>query len=423
MKALAALALALAACTSSTGTVRVSLITAPGSHLLDAVQTLRVTLTQPRKVIEATRSSTGFDLALEFDAVTDSGALIVEGLDAAGTLVACGQSPRFPVTGISARVSVYLAAPRTIAISPVALAAPRTEIAVAALPYGAVIAGGAESASAASTSIAIYNAYVHELDEGVPLPAARSGMAIAIGAGGGVYLFGGAGSDGVPVGTLWRFDTTVPQHGKLDAIADQPSFARSGQLLVPIGTEHFLITGTPALELTSGMVMARSDIAELPATGAAATGDATPTAVFSGAALVRFRGGSFDTLPGGGRGHAVATKLPDGRIAVLGGAPGGRDALVIDGATGAVTTVSNALSQERRDPVVATTSRHVVVAGGVDDAGRIASADVLDATSLALLATLPVVPRPGGFAIALPNDQVLLGGGAASLELFTPEPP
>jgi hypothetical protein len=36
------------------------------------------------------------------------------------------------------------------------------------------------------------------------------------------------------------------------------------------------------------------------------------------------------------------------------------------------------------------------------------------------------VPRSGGFAIALPNEQVLLGGGApasAALELFTPAPP
>ena len=63
MKALAALA--LAGCAGSGGTVQVSLVTAPDAHVLDAVQKLRVTLTQPRQVVEATRSGSGFDLALE----------------------------------------------------------------------------------------------------------------------------------------------------------------------------------------------------------------------------------------------------------------------------------------------------------------------------------------------------------------------
>jgi hypothetical protein len=89
--------------------------------------------------------------------------------------------------------------------------------------------------------------------------------------------------------------------------------------------------------------------------------------------------------------------------------------------------VPGALSTPRIRPAVATTPRHVVVAGGTDASGApIATADVLDARTLARLATLPILARTGGFAIALPNDQVLLGGGApaaAALELFTPEPP
>ena len=155
----------------------------------------------------------------------------------------------------------------------------------------------------------------------------------------------------------------------------------------------------------------------------------TPTAIFAGAALVRFRDNRFDTLPGTGRSEAAAITLPDGRIAVLGGpdAPGARDALIVDGATGAVTTAGDALSTARRQPAVAATARHIVVAGGTDAGGApIASADVLDAHTLARLATLPILPRTGGFAIALPNQQVLLGGGApasATLELYTPEPP
>lgn len=422
MKALAALA--LAGCAGSGGTVQVNLVTAPDAHLLDAVQKLRVTLTQPHQVVEATRSGSGFDLALEFDAVADSGALIVEGLDGAGALVACGESPKFPVAGISARVSVYMAPPTSIALSPAALGAARSQVAGAALPYGAVVAGGLEGA-APSSSIAVYNAFVHELDEGIALPAPRAAMAIAA-ASGLVTLFGGTGNDGQPTGTLWHFDTTVAPKGAFTMIADQAGFARAGQLLVPIGADHFLITGAPALELASTTLSARSEVTGLPA-AAAVSGDATPTAIFVGASLVRFRGGSFDTLAGAGRSEATATTLPDGRIAVLGGTPASRDAIVIDGATGAVSTVTDALSTPRRQPAVATTARHIVVAGGSDATGTaIGSADVLDARTLAHLATLPILPRSGGFAIALPNEQVLLGGGApasAALELFTPAPP
>jgi len=88
-------ALAVCSCAGTTGTVAVELVTAPDSHVLDPVQRLRLTLTEPHQVVEAPRSSAGFDLAIELDATMAGGALIVEGFDAAGALVACGQSPVF----------------------------------------------------------------------------------------------------------------------------------------------------------------------------------------------------------------------------------------------------------------------------------------------------------------------------------------
>jgi hypothetical protein len=427
MRALAALA--LCGCTGTTGTVTVDLLTAPDSHVLDPVQRLRLTLTQPHQVVETTRGSAGFDLAIELDATTTGGALIVEGFDAAGALVACGQSPVFSLGAINATVSIYVAAPRSIALAPKALGAARSGVAGAPISYGAVLAGGLEAASAPSTSIAVYNAYDHTLLEGVPLPAARAGLAITAGAGSTVYLFGGTGGDGKPTGTLWLFDTAAPSMGSFTPITDQPAFARSGELLVAVDSAHFLITGSPALELQLGAttaLTARSEVTGLPA-AAAVSGGAAPTAVFAGTALVRFRNDQFDTLTGDGRSDATATTLPDGRIAVLGGTPATTDALVIDPAAGTVSTVPGALSAARIHPAVATTSRHIVVAGGTDDSGApIATADVLDAHMLTHLATLPILARSGGFAVALPNDQVLLGGGApaaAALELYTPEPP
>ncbi len=430
-KAALALALALAsgACTGTTGTVTLDLATAPGSSVLDGVARLRLTITNPHQVIEAARTATGFDLALDLDATGGNGALIVEGLDAGGTLVACGQSPPFPVAAINAHIVVYMAPPRSIALSPRTLPAPRSEVSGTALAYGAVLAGGRDAGGAPSTEIAIYNAYDHTLVDGIPLPAARTGIALGTGTSGAVYLFGGSGPDGNPTGTLWRFDTTVPPNGAYTTITDQAGFARTNQRIVPTGPEHYLITGTPALGLDIGTLAARTDIAALPAVAAAVVpADGMPAAIFAGAQLVRFRGGAFDTLAGSGRSNASAATLPDGRVVVIGGgAPLSRDALVIDAATGMVTVIPNALVTPRSTPSVAATSRHLVVAGGTDMSGAvIATAEVLDAQTLAPIAVLPILPRTGTFAIALPNDQVLLAGGtpaAGGLELFTPEPP
>ena len=109
-----------------------------------------------------------------------------------------------------------------------------------------------------------------------------------------------------------------------------------------------------------------------------------------------------------------------------GGEPASRDAIVVDG-DGVVTVLPDALATPRARPTIAATGRHLLVAGGSDASGApVASAELFDVTTLAPLAVLPMLARSGGFAIALPNDQILLGGGApaaATLELFTPEPP
>ncbi|TMQ06348.1 MAG: hypothetical protein E6J90_45535 [Deltaproteobacteria bacterium] len=428
MRALAALA--LCACTGTTGTLQIELITAPDSHVLDPVTALQVTLTNPHRRMVTTRTGSGFALAFEIDASNTGGALIVEGLDATGKLVASGQSPVFPESAINATVAIYIAAPNSIALSPVALGAARSEVAGTAISYGAVLAGGRDAGGARSTSIAVYDAFNHSLTEGVPLPEARAGLAMAAGSRGSIYLYGGTGPDGNPTGTLWRFDTTIPPKG-LFFMVDQVSYVRSAELLVPLGADHFLITGVPALEVKSDMVDKRTDVLGLPSAAASLVpGDGVPTAVFAGSTLTRFRGTAFDNL-GAGRSNASAATLPNGRVVVIGGGdpPGTHDALLIDGVNGGIGVVTGVLATTRFHPLVAATSRHLIVAGGTDASGAaIATAEVLDATKPTLdhIATLPILPRTGGFAIALPNDQVLMGGGApasAALELFTPEPP
>ncbi|HEU4729678.1 MAG TPA: kelch repeat-containing protein [Kofleriaceae bacterium] len=425
---LAPAALALAACSGTTGTVQLELATAPGSHVLDAVETLRLTLTNPRQTVEATRGPGGFDLALDLEAGGTASALIVEGLDAAGGVVAYGQSPLFPVAAINAHIVVYVAPPNSVALAPIGLGSPRSEVSGTALDYGAVLAGGRDPDGNPSTSIGIYNAYDHTFIEGIPMPEARAGVALGTGNAGQVYLFGGTGPSGAPTGTLWRFNTTQAPNGGFTVLDTRDALARSGQLLIELVPELYVVTGAPPLELRLGSLTQLTGMPSLPPAGSSSVAsDGAPAAIFTDSALVRYHAGSFEVLPGGGRIDGAVATLPGGDIIVLGGgSPLSRDALVID-AGGAVTTMPGVLATGRVRPSVAVTGRHIVVVGGTDETGAtIASAEVIDAGTLAPVATVPVLPRTGAFAIALPTDQVLIAGGTparSDIELFTPGPP
>jgi len=147
--------LALLAGTQSTGgTLDVSLTVAPGSHVLDNVQTLRLVITNPHQIQTATRGDNGFTIALDLDATGSSTSLIVDGLDASGAIIATGAAD-VSRRRLTAKIVIYMAAPNTIGAAPLALAAPRDQIGLAALSYGAVLAGGRDAAGAPSDAIAI----------------------------------------------------------------------------------------------------------------------------------------------------------------------------------------------------------------------------------------------------------------------------
>lgn len=421
---LAAIALA-AGCTGTVGTVSVSLVTAPGSTVLDAVQTLRLTVTNPRQVTTASRTASGFAIVIDLPATGDAGALIVDGLDGGGALVATGASPAFPVGAIDAKIAVYMAAPNTIGAAPVMLPAPVAGFAAGTLSYGALFAGGLDATGAPSDKVAIYNAFDHTLLGGLPLPGPRAGIALGVGAGPDVYLFAGRDAASNPTGTAWRFDTSVAPSGQYLDYGDKAGFARTGQVALPIGNESFLISGTPVAELSGldGSMVARNEVPTLPAAGATiVAGDGVTTTLFVGAAgVIRFRNGAFDTLPVAGRDGANVVGLPGGKLLVVCGGP---DALRIDAATGTAETFPGLPTTPSNGCAVAATSRFVVIVTG-------ATAEIYDAGTLAPVTTAPlVVARTGAAAIALPNGQILIGGGVdpsgaptAILELFTPASP
>lgn len=454
MRAAALLAWAAAAgaaCTSGSGTILVSLTVAPGSTVLDTATTLRVTVTDPPSVTLAARGGDGsFDAAIAFDAIQAEGVIIVEGLDAGSAVVAVGESPPFPLAAVNAKLVIYLAAPDSFASAPLSLDAGRTGITVVPVAFGGVLAGGRDAAGSASAELRVYNAFDHTIASGLPLAATgsdgagsqpRSDMAGAAGTSGLVYFFGGTDGSGAATGTLWRFNPTTAPAGSYEDLGPHAELARAGQTMLLDGTETFVITGSPALDLDgeTKALTTRRDLAAAPAEAARTLGtDGTPIAIFAGAAGVsRLRAGVVDmlTVAGGARTDHAVVGLAGGQVAILGGSDAGtptRAGILLDAAAGTATTVTAALSSVRLHPAVAATARYVVVAGGTDETGAVVStADILDAATLQPRFTKPlVVPRTRATALALPNEQVLIVGGldangqpTAVLELFTPDAP
>jgi hypothetical protein len=436
VKRLAVLA-AVAACDGNSGLVSVSLTSAPGSHLLDDVQTLHVTNANPHEVHDVSRTSSGFDLALDFDATGEATSLAIDGLDASGTVIAAGASPQFFLGPLDGNINIYMAAPNSVAASPTVLDPPRSEVGVGTLTYGALLAGGKLSTGAPNDTLAIYNVFDHTIVQGLPLPAARAGVVVGIGANGIAYLFGGTDEAGAPTSNLYRFDTTIAPAGMYTDFGTKAGYERANELAIPIANEHFLLTGTPVGNLFGfgGSIATTPDITTLPAAGTSflAT-DGVATAIFADAnGVTRYHGGTFTTVDASAAARAGANvvALPDGTAVVVCGTPtsGAADAIRIDGATATIQAFPGVPSTTRTGCAAIATARHLIIAGGTLDSGAVATtAEIFDAHTLAPIATSPLaVPRTGAQAIALPNGQVLIAGGVdatgapiATLELFTP---
>jgi hypothetical protein len=407
----------LAGCpTAVSGTIELGLTTAPGSTLLESVTRLRVTITNPRQVVEATRGPDGFALTLDVEATGDPGSLIVEGFDANAGLVVVGQSPEFGVAAINARIIVYLAPPLSIARAPVSLSPARANVSGDLLTYGVIFAGGLDATSGApSDALAIYNAFDHTLVGGKPMPAPRDGIVVVTGAAGIVSLFGGRDAAMNPTGTYWLFDTNFTPSGAYLEVTDSPGFARADEVAFLVGPDKFVATGTPVLDIQAATIAARSDVAGLAPTGAShllANGMRTALTIDTLGRLVRFHDNVFDVLAVARPGGAVAA-LSEGRYLVVGGgtAEESNDVIVVD-AAGGTTTVADVLVSPRADAHVTATSRHVVITGN--------PIEILDATTLQPIATRDPID---GTPFSLPNGQVLIVDNTnGELSLFTPPP-
>lgn len=424
-------ALALAACSGDAAVITVDLATAPGSTLLDSVQTLRMIITDPRRVVTAERTGNGFDLGFDVPAEGTSAAILVDGLDASGSVIASGATPNFAFGGVDGHVVVYMAAPNTVAIAPQALEPARSAIAAGTLVYGAAFAGGTLASGEASDAIAIYNSYDHTLVAGRPLPAPRAGLALGVGTLG-LYLFGGRNELGTPTQSLWRFDPQQAPSGVYFEYGEKPGFGRADERFVPTGNEHFLITGTPGAELLGldGSMVAHDEVPSLPRDGVTVTAnDGSIESFFVGAdGVVRCRASTCELTALPGRTSSRVVALPGGKVGVV---CGSTTLVRIDAATVVAETIAGIPSVAKTGCAAAVTSRHLVIVGGTTASGIDDTVEIYDAATLARVAISTLaVPRTDAIAIALANDQVLIAGGldaggqpTATLELFTPANP
>jgi len=441
----AAVATALVGCQGDVGTISISLVTAPGSTVLDPVTKLRATLSSPVRVVEADRGPNGFSLELEVDADARTSVIVVEGLDAAGQVLAVGATPPLPLVALDADIAIYLAAPQSLAAAPVALDPPRSELGATLLPYGVLFAGG-NAATGPTRDLDIYSAYTHDLTAGLDLPAERRGMAVGISTSGYAYLFGGADAAGAPSGKAWRFDTNAQPDGAYLDLDDDATLARVGEVAAPLGLEQFLITGEPPAVLNgfSGLTAVTSPLRLPPVAVSVQDTSVADLPVFTvivgstagSTGIVELANGTFADVtapPDALRTGHGAVPTPDAKIVVIGGATIAdglvTSAIRIDPLARGVSVFPDVLVTPRNDAAIATNGEVLVVAGGTDAAGTVlADAELIDLATLTSIGTLPmVVPRTHAIARPLSNGQILIAGGidaagapVGTLELFTP---
>ena len=450
MRSLALLAVACAGCVGAEGTIAITIVTAPGSTVMDDVTHVRMTLSNPLTVVEADRDPDGgFTLSLEVVAEGPSGEVLFEGLDDGGALLAYGRTPLLPIAAIDADIAIYVAPPRSLAAAPEDLGVGRTEVGTAPLEYGTLLAGGRDASGAPTADLQVYNAYDHEVQRGEDLPEARAGVSVGAGVIGFAYLFGGEDAEGDARGSLWRFDTTIEPDGAWLEGTEDPALPRVGAAMAPLGNEAFLITGDPPVYLEGLFLRTAAIDTNLAMDGGAASVQVEDLAgapiytLIAGAGagttgVIRLAAGAFteEAAPADAlrTGHAVIPTVRDDILIVGGGDVSGPFASVIrcDPANRTYTSIPDVLTVPRTDAAIAATSTYLVVAGGRDATGALVpDAEIFRLDDLSPVGTIPmVVPRAGAVARTLPNQQILIVGGVdadgdpvAILELFTPDPP
>jgi hypothetical protein len=464
----AALALAcITACGGKSGTLTLNLVTSPGDDPFVDAASVRFTVGTDASHVTTVPVSMGhFSYKVSFKPSDTTGPVLVEALDAAGAVVAHGQTPYLLLSAVDqGPIAAWIGRPGRVAPAAAALPKAVAETASAYVPgLGVLYAGGRDASGAALSDTAVYDVFTHGIIATAPMEKPRAGAVAAAVATVQATVYGGASSPGFNMasavdGTIELFDPTVGV-GVWAALPIDSFAARAYATKVVLSSGTVLVSGgvdANGVALSSaGLINADGAIklatvagpmaaARVGHAGAAAKfGDGDGAILFGGLAAgavgpvaERLVGQSFTAYDVGAqdnRVNATATTMPNGDVLILGGrSAAGAEAsgLVITPTTPAatVTALPMALSVAREGHTASLTGNDLVVCGGADDLGAVqASCDVLDAMTYGLKATVPLATgRRGHSAEVMETGLVVLAGGLggdgaplSSIEIYTP---
>ena len=466
---IAALALVgITACGGKTGTLTLNLVTSPGDDpFADAAQ-VRFTVGAMGEHVTTVPVSMGhFSYKVSFKPDSTTGPVVIEALNASGTVVAHGRTPYLLLSPVDqGPISAWIGRPGRVAPAAAMLPKAVTESASAYVTgLGILYAGGRDGTGAALADTAVYDVFTHGVIATSPMQKARAGGVAAPVSNVHAVVFGGATSAGFGVasavdGTLELFDPTVGI-GVWAALPVDTFPARAYATKTILAQGAVLITGgidaNGAAQTSAGLVNFDGAIKL-----ATLSGPMAAARVRHAAAAAKFPDGDgallFGGLPAGATGlpvaervvgqaftaydvgaqpnriDATATTMPNGDILILGGSTSAgaqASGLVITPTTpsATVTPLPTALSVARAGHSASLTGNDLVVCGGADAMGAAqASCDVLDATTYARKSTVPLASaRRGHTSETMETGVVVIAGGLgadgaplASIELYTP---
>ncbi|HEX9105039.1 MAG TPA: hypothetical protein VF997_22665, partial [Polyangia bacterium] len=329
------LLVAIAACGGKSGTLTLNLVTSPGDDPFADAASVRFTVgTDGAHVTTVPVSMGHFSYKVSFKPNDMTGPVLIEGLDAGGTVVAHGQTPYLLLSAVDqGPISAWIGRPGRVAPAAAALPKAIAETASTYVPgLGILYAGGRDATGAALPDTAVYDVFTHGIITTAPMDKARAGAIAAATTNVQSVAYGGAQSSGFGSasavdGELQLFDPTVGV-GVWAALPVDTFPARAYATKVILSSGAILITG-----------------------GVDASG-----AALSSAGLVNNSGaiklGTLSSPMAAARvGHAgAAAKFPDGDGAILFGGlpPGATSAPVAERVVGQSFTQYDVGAQQNR---------------------------------------------------------------------------
>ena len=466
---LAALSLmAIAACGGKSGTLTLSIVVSPGDDPFTDAASVRFTVGTSGNHITTVPVSMGhFTYSVSFKPDDSTGPVLVEALDNSGAVIAHGQTPILQLSAVDqGPIAVWVGRPGRVAPAAAALPVPITEISSTYVGgLGVLYAGGRDNTAAATANTNVYDVFTHAIISTAAMEKARAGgVAAWIPGGVQAVVYGGATASGfgnasAVDGTIELFDPTVGL-GVWASLPIDAFPARGYPTKIVLGSGAIIVSGgedaTGTALSSAGLInpMGAVMLTTLASPMAAARiGHAGAAATFpDGAGAVIFGGlpagatgpvaerligqgfAAYDVGTQDNRVNATATTMPNGDVLVLGGktASGAQaSGLVITPTvpSATVTPLPAALSVAREGHTASLTGTDLVVCGGADATGSLqASCDILDGTTYAIKATVPLATaRRGASSEVMETNLVVIAGGTgsdgaplASMEIYTP---